>query len=193
MPSWLEVAANLTVAASIFLAARNSIYTWWATFVGCGLFALLCWQTQLYADFTLQLFFIGTAVWGLRSWRANSLANERPASRPIQSIALTPFALYAMAAIVVAVAYALLLHLFTDAYAPFWDSLVLTLSVLAQFLLVRRYLENWWCWLVVNTIAVPLYYSRGLELTALFYSIYWLNVCYGIWQWRRIYQRQNAQ
>ncbi len=193
MPSWLEIAANLTVAASIFLAARNSIWTWWTTFVGCGLFAVLCWQTQLYADFTLQLFFIGTAVWGLRSWRASSVGNEQHASRPIQSIALKPFTLYALAAITVAAAYALLLHLFTDAYAPFWDSLVLTLSVLAQFLLVRRYLENWWCWLVVNTIAVPLYFSRGLELTALFYAIYWLNVCYGMWQWRRIYQTENAQ
>jgi nicotinamide mononucleotide transporter len=188
MPSWLEIAANLTVAASIFLAARNSIWTWWATFVGCGLFALLCWQNQLYADFTLQLFFIGTAVWGLRSWSQGTQG-----VRPIQSIAALPFALFAVAAIAVAAAYALLLHLFTDAYAPFWDSLVLTLSVLAQFLLVRRYLENWWCWLVVNSIAIPLYYSRGLELTALFYALYWLNVCYGMWQWRQFYQTQSQK
>lgn len=188
MPSWLEIAANLTVAASIFLAARNSIYTWWATFVGCGLFAVLCWQNQLYADVTLQCFFIGTAIWGIRHWRG-----EPSKPSPIRSIARWELACYSMAAILIAASYAMLLHYFTDAYAPFLDSLVLTFSVLAQFLLVQRYRENWWCWLVVNTIAVPLYYSRGLELTALFYAVYWLNVCYGVWQWRRIYQAQDAQ
>ena len=70
MPSGLELAANLLVAGSIWLAARNSALTWWATIAGCALFAVLCYQHQLYADVVLQLFFILAAVWGLCSWRS---------------------------------------------------------------------------------------------------------------------------
>jgi len=185
MPSLLEISANLLVAGSIWFAARNSVWTWWLTFVGCGVFGYLCWDNQLYADFSLQLFFIGTAIWGLKNWQG-------PSARAISSIRLSSFAGYSIIAIGVAIGYGLLLHYFTDAYAPFWDSLVLTFSVLAQFMLVRRYLQNWWCWLLVNSIAIPLYYSRGLELTAAFYLVYWFNAWYGLYQWRGLYTSESA-
>ncbi len=178
MPSVLELCANLLVAGSIWLAARNSALTWWATIAGCALFAVLCYQHQLYADVVLQLFFILAAVWGLFSWQA---AQALPI-RQLPSKYLLP---YLAAALLVAALYGALLHAWTDAYAPFWDSLVLTLSVLAQLLLIRRYLQNWWCWLLVNSIAIPLYYQRGLELTAMFYALYWFNAAYGLWQWRQ--------
>ena len=178
MPSALELAANLLVAGSIWLAARNSALTWWATIAGCALFGVLCYRHQLYADVVLQLFFIAAAVWGLFSWHS---AQNLPI-RQLPGRYLLP---YLTAALVIAALYGALLHFWTDAYAPFWDSLVLTLSVLAQLLLIRRYLQNWWCWLLVNSIAIPLYYHRGLELTAAFYALYWLNAAYGLWQWRQ--------
>lgn len=177
MPSVLELAANLLVAGSIWLAARNSALTWWATIAGCALFGVLCYQHQLYADVVLQLFFIAAAVWGLFSWQGAE-------ALPIRQLPGRYLLPYLTAALVIAALYGALLHFWTDAYAPFWDSLVLTLSVLAQLLLVRRYLQNWWCWLLVNSIAIPLYYHRGLELTAAFYLLYWLNAAYGLWQWR---------
>jgi len=178
MPSALELAANLLVAGSIWLAARNSALTWWATIAGCALFAVLCYQHQLYADVVLQLFFIAAAFWGLFSWRSAQALTIRQ----LPSKYLLP---YLTAALLVAALYGALLHAWTDAYAPFWDSMVLTLSVLAQLLLIRRYLQNWWCWLLVNSIAIPLYYHRGLELTAAFYALYWFNAAYGLWQWRQ--------
>ncbi len=178
MPSALELAANLLVASSIWLAARNSALTWWATIAGCALFGVLCYQHQLYADVVLQLFFIAAAVWGLFSWHSAQ-------NLPIRQLSGRYLLPYLAAALTIAALYGALLHFWTDAYAPFWDSLVLTLSVLAQLLLIRRYLQNWWCWLLVNSIAIPLYYHRGLELTAAFYALYWLNAAYGLWQWRQ--------
>ena len=64
--------------------------------------------------------------------------------------------------------------------------------MLAQLLLIRRYLQNWWCWLLVNSIAIPLYYHRGLELTAAFYALYWFNAAYGLWQWRQWLSPDNG-
>jgi nicotinamide mononucleotide transporter len=185
MPSGLELAANLLVAGSIWLAARNSALTWWATIAGCALFAVLCYQHQLYADVVLQLFFILAAVWGLFSWRSEQ-------ALPIRQLPSKYLLPYLGAALLVAALYGALLHAWTDAYAPFGDSLVLTLSVLAQLLLIRRYLQNWGCWLLVNSIAIPLYYHRGLELTAAFYALYWFNAAYGLWQWRQWLSPDNG-
>jgi nicotinamide mononucleotide transporter len=83
-------------------------------------------------------------------------------------------------------AYGLLLHRFTDAYAPFVDSLVLAFSVLGQLLLIDRRVESWWCWVLVNTVAVPLYLSRGLYLTAALYVGFWVNAIIALRRWNRL-------
>ena len=54
----LEIAANAAATAAILLAGRNSIHTWWTGMLGCALFALLFWQSKLYADVVLQMFFV---------------------------------------------------------------------------------------------------------------------------------------
>ncbi|WP_426112868.1 nicotinamide riboside transporter PnuC [Massilia sp. PWRC2] len=182
MTGALEICANVGATLAIWLAGRNSIHTWWTGMLGCALFALLFYQSRLYADVLLQLFFIGSSALGWWYWRRRSSGVERP-------IAAADFASLAWptaAALLVAAAYAGLLLHFTDAYAPFIDSAVLALSVLAQLLLMKRRIENWAFWLLVNSLAVPLYASRGLYLTALLYACYWVHALVAWWQWRRL-------
>ena len=96
-----------------------------------------------------------------------------------------------MSAIVAALIYGWILYSTTDAYAPYIDSMILSFSVLAQLLLMKRRLETWLCWLIVDTIAVPLYASRGLHLTAFVYAIFWFNAWYGMYLWVKYYREQN--
>ena len=94
-----------------------------------------------------------------------------------------------VAGVVVTGAYGWLLNRFTDAYAPFVDSLVLAFSVLGQVLLMERRVESWWCWLLVNTVAVPLYASRELYLTAVLYAGFWANAIVSLRHWRRLAEK----
>lgn len=181
MPSSLEIFANLFYLLSVLLAARNSVHTWAVGLVGCVLFGWLFFSVQLYADVTLQLFFIATSLLGWWSW----LYGRSGTALPIVRSSWRELCLSLSLAVVVALAYGALLHHFTDAYAPFIDSLVLTFSVLAQLLLMRRKLETWYGWLLVNTLAVPLFVSRDLYLTAFIYVLFWFNAWYGLYCWRR--------
>jgi nicotinamide mononucleotide transporter len=85
-----------------------------------------------------------------------------------------------------------MLRLFTDAYAPFLDSIVLAFSVLGQLLMMERRVENWWAWLLVNTIAVPLYASRGLLVTSVLYAAFWVNAVVSLRRWQRLADRRPA-
>jgi nicotinamide mononucleotide transporter len=185
MSSRLELAANAVNAISILLAMLNSVHTWWLGIVGCTLFGWLFFDAQLYADVTLQAFFIGTSVVGWRAWLHGNEGHELPISRSSQRT----IAISACIAAAVAVGYGSLLHGLTDAYAPYLDSIVLAFSVLAQLLLMRRRVETWWCWLIVNTVAVPLFASRGLYVTALLYAAFWINACVALIRWRHILER----
>jgi len=183
-PQPLEVAANLFNAASIFLAGRNSIHMWWTTLVGCALFAYVFFAARLYADVTLQGFFIFTAAAGWWRW----LHGARGSTLPVRHSGRRLMVLSALAGVAVALGYGWLLFRFTDAYAPFVDSLILAFSVLGQLLLIDRRVENWWCWLLVNSIAVPLYASRGLYITAVLYTTFWINAVVSLRRWRRLAQ-----
>jgi len=185
MPSLIELLANVSYLISVLLAARNHAATWPVGLLGCGLFAVLFFQNQLYADVTLQGFFVITSLMGWWHWQRGAMKVPVPIRVTAQATLLR----YSGVAIVVAMAYGLLLHKLTDAFAPWLDSLVLTLSVVAQLLLMRRRLETWWFWLAVNTLAVPLFASRELYLTAGVYTLFWFNAWYGWWHWRQLMRR----
>nr|MDQ3623860.1 nicotinamide mononucleotide transporter family protein [Verrucomicrobiota bacterium] len=108
------------------------------------------------------------------------------ASLPIRRARPESLAVLLPAAAIVAAGYGWLLQRFTDAFAPFLDSVVLAFSVLGQFLLMDRRVETWWCWLLVNNIAVPLYLSRDLHLTAVLYAAFWINALVSLRHWRKL-------
>ncbi|QIL89538.1 nicotinamide riboside transporter PnuC [Microbulbifer harenosus] len=176
----LEIAASVTTSISILLAGRNSVHTWWTGIIGCVLFGMLFYQAKLYADVVLQLFFIGTSIFGWWQW----LYGEGGQEKSIRRAGFKRVAVLAPTGVVVATAYGILLHTFTDAYGPFLDSGILVFSVIGQCLLMQRQLECWLFWLLVNTIAVPLYASRELYLTAFLYSAYWINAILAYYYWR---------
>jgi nicotinamide mononucleotide transporter len=185
MTQWLEICANGVNTASIVLAARNSVHTWWTGIVGCLLFAVVFFDNQLYADALLQVFFVGTSIHGWRLWAGGTKHTALAVTRAPP----TALAVSLGVAILVAAIYGYCLKRFTDAYAPFVDSAVLALSVLAQLLLMKRRYETWWIWIVVNTLCVLLFGFRSLWLTAVLYAAYWLNAVVASISWRRLLAR----
>jgi nicotinamide mononucleotide transporter len=185
----LEIGANVVVTVSIWLAARNHPYTWPTGILGCALFCVVFLRNQLYADATLQLFFIATSVLGWWQWLHPALpttvaspipTGQRPITRAKPELLVS----LVLSGIAVTLAYGWLLHRFTNAFMPYMDAAVLALSVIAQCLQMQRKIETWPFWLAVNTLSIGLYEWRGLKLTAVLYAAYWMNAWYGWWRWR---------
>ena len=198
--SALELAANVFNLLSVWFSARNNVHTWWSGIVGCALYGILFLDVKLYADVTLQAFFIGSCVIGWWNWKRGrpGQAMESGASEPLAAatvelpitrVSLAIFAGLATGAILAATSYGWLLHALTDAASPFIDSTVLALSILAQFLMVARKVETWPVWFVVDCIAVPLYASKGLWLTAAVYAFFLVLVVMGWVRWSRLVTR----
>jgi nicotinamide mononucleotide transporter len=177
---WWQIGANGASTVSIVLAARNSVHLWWTGIVGSALFIVVFSNSQLYADASLQVFFIATSVIGWKSWMRSAGQPQRPVSstRPVVMASMIAAAVPAVAV------YALILHRYTDAYAPFVDAFVVGASVVSTYLLMYRRIETWPGWLIVNTVSVPLFASRGLTLTAWLYAAYWFNAWLGWRHWR---------
>lgn len=185
--SGLEIAANIVTATAIFLAGRNSVHTWWLGIIGCTLFGVLFYGAKLYADVTLQVFFVATGLIGWYQWAGGKNKEALPITRTHVPTLIGSVVI----GIIVGGIYAMLLYHFTDAYAPGWDTVLLVGSVIGQILLMNRKIENWGFWLLVNTVAVPLFFSRGLYLTAVLYSAYWVHAIIAYRKWHRDYKAQD--
>ena len=146
------------------------------------LFGALFYRSRLYADVLLQCFFVLTCVIGWWRWLRGARGEALPVTRGPPRQFLVGIAL----ATAVALGYGTLLQHYTDAYAPFWDTMVLAFSVLSKVLMMQRQYESWWGWRAVNSVAVPLYLSRGLVLTAVRYAGFWINALVALVTWRRL-------
>lgn len=196
----LEASANAFNLLSVWFAARNNGHTWWCGIVACALYGILFVEVRLYADVTLQLFFVGSCAVGWWHWRRGGAARAAapagtgaatPAHElPITRVAPWPAAGLGLAAVAAATGYGALLHALTDAVNPFVDSAVLALSILAQLLMVARKIETWPVWIAVDCIAVPLYASKGLWLTAAVYAFFLVLVVMGWVRWSRLIGRE---
>jgi nicotinamide mononucleotide transporter len=80
------------------------------------------------------------------------------------------------------------LRRFTPAAWPFMDSMVTWASVFATYLVARKVYENWHWWLIIDSVSLCLYFSRGLYLTVLLFSLYLAMIFVGMHEWRRSLQ-----
>lgn len=177
--SMIEALGFATGGTCVWLCVREHIWNWPLGLANNVVFFALFWHSRLYADMGLQTVYFAFGVYGWWNWiyggqQHGALKISR--TPPVEGLvlaALTPLATWGLWALLVAV------H---DA-APFLDALTTVLSLVAQYLLCRKRLENWLVWIVVDAIYVPLYLSRHLQLTALLYAVFLLMCIYGLRAW----------
>lgn len=182
----MEYLAIAFTVICVVLAGQNNVHTWWTGIVACILYAFVFYDAKLYADVLLQGFFMITGAIGWVLW------NKNPDETILHIKKTTSFntLLILGASFTLASMYSVMLETFTDAANPMLDSLVLTLSISAQILLMQRRLETWYFWIAVNTISVPLFWIRGLEATAILYAVFWVHAIYAAFNWNKIYAKQ---
>ncbi|MBD2722923.1 nicotinamide riboside transporter PnuC [Hymenobacter armeniacus] len=177
----LEVAAVVTGAACVWLAARNSIWNFPVGVVNGILYLVVFWQSRLYSDAGLQLAFIALLIYGWVKWLRKATGPELPITRTPRRLAVW----LGVAGVLYAGVAGVLLVTYTNAALPYWDSTTTAISLVAQLLLSRRHLENWLLWIGVDVAYVGMYWHRDLYLTSGLYVVFLGLAAYGYWQWRR--------
>lgn len=191
----LEVAAVLTGIVCVWLAARSVIWNFPVAIVSCGLYVVVFVEARLYSDAGLQGAFIALAAYGWWSWLRRQPKAEVPGPHPeatteaaVLPITRTParqWALLLAAGLAYALGAGYLFARYTNAALPYYDSTTTAVSLVAQYQLSRRQLDNWLLWIAVDVVYVGLYWSRGLALTSLLYAVYLGLAAYGYYQWRQ--------
>ena len=178
-----EAVGVITALLYLVLATARSQWCWLCAFISSVCYVWVMWRAHLVMDTWLSVFYVVMAVYGYWQWRRSQTGDGE-----LMIVSWTwRQHLLALAAVLVASAinaWILKEHIAT-ARSPWLDSLVTWGSVLTTFMVARRVIENWLYWIVVDGVAAYLYYTRGLNATAILFVAYVLMVIYGYFVWRK--------
>ena len=184
--TWLELVAFVLAITMVVFNMRVNPLGWPLAIASSVLYFFLFWNSKLYGDASLQIFFVVIAFWGWWQW----LRGTADDSSALQVRELgAPARWKLLAALAVAwPATGLFLKTYTDTDVPWWDAFPTAASVIGQWLLGRKYVENWLAWIVVNVVSVALFAYKGLWLTVILYGIFIVMSVFGWRAWRRLRQ-----
>ncbi|HTR00592.1 MAG TPA: nicotinamide riboside transporter PnuC [Candidatus Acidoferrum sp.] len=182
----LEGLAVALAIVYLLLAARESLWCWLCAFVSSAIYVWLCWESKLYMETWLNVFYAVMAVLGWWQWRQGSGGSD---SRTITTLTTMQHLLFAAIVSVLSLGNGYYLQHNTDAAWPYVDSFITWSSVVVTFLVVRKVLENWLYWILIDGIAIVVYFDRERYLTALLFAGYVVIVVFGYFKWRREYQQ----
>jgi len=177
-----EVVGTLFGLWSVILTVRQHIGCWPAGIVSVSAYAVLFYQVRLYADMALQVFFIGTSLYGWYAWKRGGVGRT---ALPIRTLTWRGRFLWIVVLTPVIWAASTALRRYTDASLPVWDTTASTLSVAAQLLLMRKIFENWVLWIAVDVLSIGIYVVKEVFLTAGLYAVFFGLATAGFFAWRR--------
>jgi nicotinamide mononucleotide transporter len=176
--SWLEAFAVFTSYVCTFLCVVERRINYPIGAVSTAAYCVLFFQFGLIASMAINAFLAVYLVYGWFRWRADS--NTRPVTR----MSLTQWILYALVA---ATGYLIVVFISSSLGGTLaWtDSLILALTILAQFMLDNKKIENWGVWAIMNCFAIYTYFSAGLALVGFQYIFFLANTAYGYVMWKK--------
>ncbi len=178
----LESAGVVSGVLGVWLTIRQNLWCWPVGLVNVSLYAVVFFRARLYADVGLQgVFFVLCALGWWRWLHPGASRKELPVTRLVSQEA----AWLAVAGLSAGLGMGHFFATYTDAALPYWDSTTVAMSLVAQWLLTRKVLENWHLWIVADVLMVGIYLAKGLTATAGLYALYTLLAVQGLREWRR--------
>ena len=185
----LEILATVFGFWSVVAYVRESVWSWPTGLVNVALYILLFWNARLYGDTGLQVVYVVLQCYGWWQWvrggdQHGQLHITRTSPRLWWTLGIISIVLY--------VPMGLFLGHFTDTDVPWWDTAPTVTSLIAQWMISKKKLENWWIWIATDLVYIPLYCYKHLYLTAGLYAVF-LGLCIIGWRtWTRTYRSSAA-
>ena len=184
---WFELLAAAISAVDVWLATRRSMISWPVTILASALYGEQFRESRLYSDMLLQGIFILFAVYGWWHWyRGVQAEGSVRVETPSAAVLLREGAVGVLASLLLG--YWMTKH--TDASLPWLDASLTGFSLVGTWWGARKYIANWWLWIVVDVVYVGEYLLKHLILTAVLYAVFVLLAMLGLRDWHRALEQQ---
>ncbi len=185
----LEILGFITGAICVYLNTRQNVFGWFFGIVNAVLYFAVFWQARLYADMGLQGYYFFTSMYGWWMWLYGGKSHD---GVQVSEMPVRFYAIFGLIFVLTTLFWGFLLGRFTDASFSYMDSALTIASLIAQWMMARKYLENWLIWIVADALYVGMYFYKDLHLTAILYAVFLVLAVMGYMQWRKDLQKRRV-
>ena len=168
----------------IFFSIRQNILTWPTGLLTSVLYVIVFFRARLYADMGLQVYYVVISLYGWYFW----LSGKKPDQKKQVPVRITGKKLRLILIIASIFLYAIILYIllnFTDSDVPYMDSLTTALSIVATWMLAKKYIGHWLIWIFVDAVSAALYVYKGLWPTVILFIVYTVLAVLGYMEWKK--------
>lgn len=186
----LDVVGTVIGLVYIYQEYKASIWLWLTGLIMPIVYTFVYYEAKLYADFGMQIYYILAAVYGFLYWQFGRKKKENievPITRfPKQKILPTLFVFLLLWG---AIYYVLIT--FTNSNVPVLDSFGNALSIVGLWALAKKYIEQWWIWVVADIELSALYIYKNIPFTAGLYALYAIIAVAGFYKWKKMMKEND--
>ncbi len=195
--AYLEAFGLVFGLLCVLFLIKENILTWPFGIAYVLVSFVIFWEARLYGDLLLHIIFLLLNIYGWYYWISKPQDRGEPVT--INKMKLKSATLIGLISIIGIYLFAQFLiflpFLFkgiAEASLPYWDSTTSVLSVTAMWLTARKYLDNWYYWLVVDILATGIYFYKELFFYSILYMLYIILAVWGYKAWNKTYLIQNS-
>ncbi len=183
--NYIEILGAVLGLVYIFLSIRQNIFTWPVGLITSALYVYVFLVSKFYADMALQGYYVIVSIYGWYHWskgKSNLGKKEQLLVSPTPAKFWIPLAIVTIFLFII---IAFVLKNYTDSPIPLGDSLTTALSLVATWMLARKYLEHWIIWVFVDFLSAILYAFKNLWPTVILFIVYTIMAIIGYIRWRK--------
>ena len=154
-----------------------------------SLYTIVFYRSGLYSDMGLQVVYLVLSIYGWYQWLRGGSGHTR------LHVSRAPRRVWLITG-VVAVVFWFGLSSYTSRLPGVslarLDSALVTVSLVAQWMMTRKILENWVLWIIADIVYVPMFIYKELYVTAGLYLVFLALAVMGLVEWRRSFARDRA-
>lgn len=189
----MELLGTVLGLIYLYLEIKERIWLWPVGLATSALYVAVFYTSKFYADMALNIYYVLISVYGWYLWLFGQTSTKHE-HVPLR-IQRTPTHLWLWLTASFAVFFFLLwwiLKDFTDSPVPLGDAFTTALSIVATWMLTRKYIEQWWLWVVINAVSLGLYIWKGLYPTSVLFFFYTTLAVVGYYKWKQKMLDENS-
>jgi len=180
----VEIFGAVTGIAYVILEIKRNILLWPLGLITSAVYIYVFGSNGFYANMGLQVYYLVISAYGWYRWRRLQDGDKSGPRTDVRRIGPATAAGCALVAVILWAGLWLILDTATDSPVPLWDALIASLSVVATWMLTRKYIEQWYVWIVANAIAVVVYLVMEMYPTAVLFMVYFVMAVIGVRAWK---------
>jgi nicotinamide mononucleotide transporter len=178
---WLESIAVLSALVYVYLASKGNRLCFIFGLISSAIYVYLTIQLKFYFDTFINSYYIYMSFAGWFAWKKQNngeIAVQKLTTKKLNLSLLIGFPLTFL--------LAFWADQYTDASIPYLDAFTTVFSIIATWMVVKKYLENWLFWIVIDAVAAGMYFYKELYLTALLFILYTIIAINGFFKWKKL-------